>query len=252
MKEKENLEQTIKQCVRQLRHLPRGKLVAQTKGNNIYYLKRLDGDTLYLPKGDPEIVQLKNRHLAEAVLKNANENLDVMNYTLQHFKTYDPNELAAAFSKSYQGISVDIIQALGFAYTLGFETAPQQWDKHPENLKYTTIGGAKRRSKSELIIDDIYKSLNIRQQYEKGLRFSDGHEINPDFSAFSELIMMLKFHEHIGDVADPQKMGYNIWKFKHYVHDGIYPFDRLLYTFDKPDGSIDAEEIAMLIKMFMQ
>ena len=224
----------------------RGKRDEIFRCSNIYYLKRLDGDTLYLPKGDPEIVQLKNRHLAEAVLKNANDNLDVMNYTLQHFKTYDPNELAAAFSKSYQGISQDIIQALGF------ENAPQQWDKHPENLKYTTMGGAKRRSKSELIIDDIYKSLNIRQQYEKGLKFSDGHEINPDFSAFSELIRLLKFHEHIGDIADSQKMGYNIWKFKHYLHDGIYPFDRLLYTFDKPDGSIDAEEITMLIKMFMQ
>ena len=227
MMEKENLEKTIRLCARQLKHLPRGTLSTQNKSGHIYYTKRVDRKRMYLRNDSPEIQQLKDRHMAELVLDNASHDLELMNQIIQHYKPYDPNELALSLAAAYQGVSKNIILSLGFAYTLG----------------YTHI--------SELIIDGIYEMLERQVAYEKPLILSGGYEVNPDYTAWSSLRKRDQYHEHIGDLEDPEKMKKNIWKFRHYVATGIYPLDRVLFTFDKPDGSIDAEEIQALIKMFM-
>ena len=251
MMEKENLEKTIRLCARQLKHLPRGTLSTQNKSGHIYYTKRVDTKRMYLRNDSPEIQQLKDRHMAELVLDNASHDLELMNQIIQHYKPYDPNELALSLAAAYQGVSKDIILSLGFAYTLGYSHLSQKNAKYKEHLNYVTTSGTKRRSKSELIIDGIYEMLEIQVAYEKPLILSGGYEVNPDYTAWSSLRKRDQYHEHIGDLEDPEKMKKNIWKFRHYVATGIYPLDRVLFTFDKPDGSIDAEEIQTLIKMFM-
>ena len=250
--EYENLLEIVRKCGSLLQHLPRGSLDAMRKGERFYYNKYCDGETTYLRAQDPQIIQLKDRRLVEAVLNNADQNMQMLKFLVNRYNEYDPNVLLKSFSAAYQGVSQSVIMAMGFPYTFGYADLPQDNSKHPENLKHTTANGTKRRSKSELVIDGIYEMLEYQVAYEKELLLRDGSSVNPDYTVWVTRRNREHYHDHIGDLMDPQRRRTNTWKFWHYVDSGLYPRDRVLFTFDKADGSIDAEEITTLIKTFMQ
>lgn len=252
MQEKENLQAVIKNCGKLLQHLPRGKLSTLVKNEHLYFQKYVDGKTEYIHAGDDEISRLKDRKLAEIVLDNAENDLQLMDTLLGSYKSYNPNEVVKTFNEVYRDVSQGAVKAMGFAYTMDYDEFETDNPKYPEHLKQTTSEGKKRRSKSEVIIDRIYEELGYDVMYEKTLTFADGAVVSPDYTTWSELRKVELYHEHIGNLEDPDRMEKNIWKFKEYVKNGVYPLDRVLFTFDKPDGGIDAENIKILVKTFMQ
>ena len=252
MQEKENLQAVLNNCRRLLRHLPRGTLIIQEKSGHRYYHKYVDGNTVYLRHGSAEIRRLKDRKLVEVVMDNAENDLQLMDGFLSGYKEYDPNELIRSFDEAYKDVSRSAVTAMGFAFTLDYGDFEAGNPKHMEHLKQITSAGKKRRSKSEVIIDRIYDELQYDVMYEKPLVFSDGEEVTPDYTTWSEFRKVELYHEHIGNLTDPDIMKMNFWKYGEYVRNGLYPFDRVLFTFDKPSSGIDAENIKVLIRTFMQ
>lgn len=252
MQEKDNLQAAVNNCRKLLKHLPRGTLIVQERNEHIYYHKYVDGDTKYLRCGSAEIQRLKDRKLAEAVMDNAAGDLRMLDGIINNYRSYNPNELVRSFDEVYRDVSRSAVTAMGFAYTLDYGDFEAGSPRHLEHLKQTTSKGKKRRSKSEVIIDRIYDELRFDVMYEKPLILADGVEVTPDYTTWSALRKVELYHEHIGNLTNPDIMEMNFWKYKEYIRNGIYPFDRVLFTFDRPDGGIDAENIKVLIRTFMQ
>lgn len=253
--EKENLEAIIKKSGAMLRHLPKGKLYVQERNGHLYCSKRVNGKQYYLPVGSSAIGMLADRKVVELVRDNAAKDVELMDHCIQNYEPYDPNELAIGLGSLYKEISRATVNALGFPYTIGFEEDSKQYAeraKYREHLKQTAYDGTKRRSRAELIIDEIYKLLNYPAVYEQPLELPDGEVIVPDYTTWSNTRNTYLYHEHIGKLTDPERNRENFWKFQEYVKAGIYPMDRVLFTFDRPDGSIDTESIKILIQLFMQ
>ena len=66
----------------------------------------------------------------------------------------------------------------------------------PEHLKYSTEKGELVRSKSELLIADMYYSLGIPYKYEAGVKLRGGIVRYPDFTLLRVRDRKEFYHEH--------------------------------------------------------
>ena len=250
--EQQNLISTIRKCGMMLQHLPKGRLSVQTGNDKLYYRLARDGSVTNIKDTDRQIELLQSRRLAEQVQKNAAFDLNKLNKFIRDYKQYDPNELISELSLAYQSVPQKAIEDMGFVYTKGFDQYEHDDDFHPEHLTHTDPEGNKKRSKSELAIDGVYRQLSMKPIYEFLLKLPDGTVIHPDFAVWSPLRKIYKFHDHIGDPTDPKAVRRATWKFKKFLEFGIYPFDQFIFTFESPTEGLNLEYIKILISTFMR
>lgn len=111
---------------------------------------------------------------------------------------------------------------------------------YPEKLIHRTQKGVLVRSKSEVIVADVLSNLGISYQYEQRLPAKDGKDFRlPDFTVTYEGDSW--YWEHLGMLDIPSYA--NAWERKQrwYAENGYH--NRLLWSADASDGSIDATQI---------
>ena len=131
---------------------------------------------------------------------------------------------------------------------------PSQWaladyvksDYKPEEKIHTTSRGLKVRSKSELIICEIFYKYGIEFRYEEVL-YINGRRLEPDFTIRRKSDGKIFYWEHCGmmDLARYRKRYYE--KRDLYEFCDIVPWDNMIFTYDK-DGSIDSEYIEAIVR----
>ncbi len=126
---------------------------------------------------------------------------------------------------------------------------------YEERLIHRTERGDLVRSKGEVIIaDKLYARGFTDYLYEQELLLPNGTKRYPDFTVSNDATGVTYYWEHLGMLGDP---GYRArWerKKKEYLDAGILPYQEgggemgtLIETADRPDGGIDAAEIARII-----
>ncbi len=116
----------------------------------------------------------------------------------------------------------------------------------PEQLKHVTRKGELVRSKSEVIIANILADLGISYEYEKPL-YSKNDPLDYRLPDFTIKYQGKTFYwEHLGMLNDPDYI--KDWKRKErwYKENGYYK--QLIVSKERPDGSIDSQEIEHLAK----
>ncbi len=123
-----------------------------------------------------------------------------------------------------------------------------------DGLIHRTRKGLAVRSRAEIIIADAMTDANVTFEYEKPLVLG-GSTRYPDFTIEDEISGQTYYWEHLGLL---QRADYRRnWdkKLKWYRQNGIKPRDEgggpsgtLIVTEDKPDGGIDSQQIANLVK----
>ena len=116
---------------------------------------------------------------------------------------------------------------------------------HPEHKVHRTRDGLLCRSKSEAIIYDIYKSLEIPFHYDEVLK-AGGQSLSPDFYGVRRDGALIA-HEHKGLFTE-EYFSRSDWKDGLYAVSGFRQGDNLLYTFDSPTGKLNVNLIEAQIR----
>ena len=101
------------------------------------------------------------------------------------------------------------------------------------------------RSKSEALIFGIYMSLGLPFHYDQTVTIGD-RRISPDFIGVRRDGRFV-YHEHCG-LSSEQYRARSDRKAWLYASAGIYQGDNLIFTFDDPNGNINAKLAEALIR----
>ena len=131
---------------------------------------------------------------------------------------------------------------------------PSQWaltkyiqsDYKPEEKIHTTSRGLKVRSKSELIICEIFYKYGIEFRYEEVI-YINGRRLEPDFIIRRKSDGKIFYWEHCGMMELPKYRKRYYEKRDLYEFCDIVPWDNMIFTYDM-DGSIDSEYIEAIVK----
>ena len=115
----------------------------------------------------------------------------------------------------------------------------------------TTANEEHVRSKSEVIIADTLKRMNIPYRYEYPLELKDGRTIYPDFLCLNVRTRQEFYWEHFGMMDDPEYLERTIQKLKLYSENKILPGKNLIITLESQTSPINMRQIETLIKEFL-
>ena len=132
---------------------------------------------------------------------------------------------------------------------------------HAEHLKHKNMKGEINRSKSEIIVGNVYDSLKIPYSYEERIYWPQDappeawaikRQLNiPDYYVPDFTCILpdgtKKYHEHLGKMDDEEYM--ETWKKKMllYYWAGVIPGKNLIITADDRYGGIDQQEIMRIL-----
>ncbi len=162
-------------------------------------------------------------------------------------------EVIALMQEKYPRLDrQDIMIAVSELEDAGKE--PSQWaltkyiqsDYKPEEKIHTTSRGLKVRSKSELIICEIFYKYGIEFRYEEVI-YINGKQLEPDFIIRRRSDGKIFYWEHCGMMELPKYRKRYYEKRDLYEFCDIVPWDNMIFTYDK-DGSIDSEYIEAIVK----
>ena len=247
---------------KEIKKLPEGKLKRGARGRSVYV-----NQTRSLPPRGARALAIARRNLLEAKLRIIHENLRAQERLIRKYKSYRDDKVLEGMSKVYQDI-------IGEAWRK--DAQQRQEDRtasqrkaiasgnvyHSEQLKHVNMKGEINRSKSEIIIGNVYDSLKIPYSYEERVYWPENappqawdmkRQLNiPDFYAPDFTCTMpdgsKKYHEHLGRMDDTGYM--ETWKKKMilYYWAGVTPGWNLIITADDCHGGINQQQILQILQ----
>lgn len=132
----------------------------------------------------------------------------------------------------------------------------QQWENesyvsnpyYKEDKIYPTKKGDLARTKSEVLLADMYYELGIPYRYEEELRLKNGDVKYPDFTLLDVKNRKIIYHEHLGLLDDDKYRFKNLRKLNEYRRNGIYPGKNLIITYEADGSSLNIKEIQTMVK----
>lgn len=258
--EKNFQKKLLDQFTGELSGLPKGNLYIQTIKNRQYPCHQWSEEVgngsikqhrrLLAPQETELTMEIKRRQFIKKGIPILNGNVKALTDCIDKYQEYDPQVICESLGAAYQSIP-DLKNA-------GERRGEEElWELlqegsnllHQENLIHS-IGERKVRSKSEMIIAMQLKEHGIPFKYEVKLQ-KGGITLCPDFVPFNCVQKKVFYWEHFGKTGDNGYVENSERKLGQYRKIGITPWDNLIITFDKPDGSLDAVQIEKIIKLFL-
>lgn len=259
----EELERSIKQAEDFLSGAPEGCLKYQQRNENpLFYHQYIEKDTgmkkrKYIKKQDLDFAQIlaQKGYMArlQPILKEELEALKKFE------KNYHPEKKEQVFSEL-----VGTRKAMVNPLYLGVEEQVRQWKEeevpvyaaHPENLRFETDRGEMVRSKSELILANLFArySDTIWYKYEQPLELYDRGElriVHPDFTLLNLRTGKIVYWEHAGCMDDVRYVEQFIRKVNLYVLNHIMPGEGLIITYETYAKPLDIGIVKILIQNVM-
>ncbi|MBR5597316.1 MAG: hypothetical protein IKW30_07910 [Lachnospiraceae bacterium] len=132
----------------------------------------------------------------------------------------------------------------------------RQWEQevfvsnpyHLEEKVYLTPKEELVRSKSELMIANIYYELNIPYRYEAELCLKNGKVKFPDFTLLNVNKREVIYHEHFGLLDDETYRKANFNKLDEYRKNGIYIGKNLILTYEAEGSYLNICELKQMCR----
>ena len=117
--------------------------------------------------------------------------------------------------------------------------------------EYFSLKGERVRSKSEIILMDIFDSYPVPCKYEFPLELFNGKIIHPDFTLLNVRERKEYRWEHLGRADDPGYMKYNVGRLNDLIRSGYYPGVNLILSFETSDSPLDVRVVHNLINEYL-
>lgn len=255
IKRKEQLENLLHRLQQEMEDFPKGNLrVRNDRGIPRYYQVTEQKDTQgkYIPKEEMALVyRLAQKDYVQKLYKKVGEELaDINKYLARHGK----NDLENVYENmnTYR-------KKLVTPHVISDEMFVENWQKafyqtnpyHPEQKVYPTKKDEFVRSKSEVMLADMYYELGIPYRYEAELVLNDGRKKYPDFTLLKERTREIIYHEHLGLWDDEEYRLANLSKLEEYRKNGILVGKNLILTFEAEGHYLNIKNVKKLVKEVM-
>ena len=251
-KRKEYLEELSLQLKKELENFPEGNLrVSNNQGIPRYYHVLNSNDTrgIYIPKENVELPQqLAKKDYIQKLYKKVNIELaDIRKYLNRH--SADELEKVYANMNTYRKELITPI-------VIPDEMFAQAWEKesyntnpyYPEQRVYPTKKDELVRSKSEVMLADMYYEMGVPYRYEAELVLKDGKKKYPDFTLLKTNTREIIYHEHLGLLDDEEYRAANFAKLEEYRKNGIYLGKNLIMTYEAEGCYLNIREVKKLVQ----
>ena len=255
-------KQILKWIKKELKRLPEGRLKQGNNGRAVYV-----NQTQSLPLESKAAWAISWRNLLEAKQRIIENNLKAQEILRGKYASYRDDKVLEGMRPVYQKIiragwkktaeqrQLDRIAVQQKALSSGTAF-------HPEHLIHKNSKGEIVRSKSEIIIDNIYHTLKIPYSYEERVYWpedapAEAWEMKerlgiadyyvPDYTC-SLPDNAKKYHEHLGLMDKDWYMEQWMKKMILYYWAGIIPGKNLIITADDCRGGIDQQAIMDLLQ----
>lgn len=253
--ERKILEEIIIKAEQSLKMAPQGMLRVSKSGNSEQYYRRedeKDKNGKYIKKKNIELIHgLAQKDYDEAVLKMAKVQKDRIDKFL---KQYKPGSVMDVYDNLTQER-----QRLIEPYILPEEQYVRLW----ESKKYSGKGfsedapeiytekGERVRSKSEKILADKFKLMNIPYLYECPLQLKGYGIVYPDFTLLNRRTRKEYYLEHFGRMDDAEYCESTVRKIECYEKNGIYPGEKLLMSYETSKIPLDMRAVERMIQKYL-
>lgn len=251
---KELLLQLKLQIEEELKKAPEGGLrITHCNGHARFYLTGQNGKRSYLKRTQSDLINsLAQKMYLETLLKQVLKQSE----TIHKFLTsYSPNGL----SNFYQEMVPDRKKRIN-PLVLPDDDFALMWQKEPYSGKPYAVGdveiyteNAERvRSKSEKIIADKLRLLEIPYKYECPLILAHFGMVYPDFTVLNKRTRKVLYWEHLGMMDDVDYCERALRKIEAYVKAGILPGRDLIITHETSKRPVDIKVIEQFIEQLLK
>ena len=255
LEKKEELDKIIEHATNFLEKAPKGSLrITHNKGTVQYYLRSKPSDRVgtYIKKKEKKIIaDLAQKDYEEKVLSLIRNQKAALERIIA---TYEEEQLM----KIYETMSEDR-KKLVQPYIVSDEKFIQQWKQAEYKVAYDpdegegiyTENGEAVRSKSEKILADKFKLMNIPYHYEKPLYLHGYGEVHPDFTVLNKRTRKTYYWEHLGLMDNKDYSEKAIKKIETMEKNGIFPGDNLILTYETMTHHLNMRTVDLLIRKYL-
>jgi hypothetical protein len=260
-KDLRSTERSLRAMVRELKQQRKGfpalrLMRTVSRGKEIYCKVEYDRGKrkrTVISYGDNEFFSILKGLVIDAKRELAEEDVKLITDMKKRYRDVSSQEVIHLMQEKYPKLDRhDIVTAV---------TDLEDEDNHPspwalsdyvksdyklEEKIHTTSRGLKVRSKSELIICEIFYKYGIEFRYEEVI-YINGKRLEPDFIIRRKSDGKIFYWEHCGMMELPKYRKRYYEKRDLYEFCDIVPWDNMIFTYDK-DGSIDSEYIEAIVK----
>ncbi len=248
------LDKVIRKAERMIRKSPPGRLRVSGSKSTQYYQVSEDapGSGKYLKKNDPLIGQLAQKDYCRQVMKAAKKERDALIRGAEAIPEICAEECYGCLSEERKRFVKPLIET-DEAYVSRWKAVEYMGKPFREGDSFfITDNGERVRSKSELIIANTLKRMEIPYRYEYPLKLLDGRVIYPDFLALNVRKKKEMVWEHFGMMDDGDYSEKAVRKIRSFHQAGIFPGDRLIMTFETSKQPLDTFELKSVIQTYLQ
>jgi hypothetical protein len=245
------LQNEQKQAYHELATLPDGRLFCENHGGRTYYYhilgKRKDKRKKGITKEKGLVCQLARKEYLLLAIKKQEVGMKWIEGLSAKIDFDAWQDAVEEASKKFPTLIPEV-------FLMG-----DQYEPHPtckstmyiEGIIHRTQRGVMVRSKSELFIADMLESLGIPYQYEVELPYDDYH-LCPDFTVVRPRDGTVIFWEHFGMSHNQDYLKKMDLKLDKYRNLDIRPWDNLMISYDREDGSLNAGVIRAMIEGWLK
>jgi hypothetical protein len=258
---KEFLEKSLKEVNKSMTGLPEGKLRTVRQRNLFRYYEVTDpkdrvGKYIHVANIG-KAKKLAHKDYYEKLKKQLSAELDQIEKMLQ---SYSKGALAnKGLPYTAENVYANLSEARKILVS-PFIVNDEEYAKIWENMSYNgntfreeeKIYGTKKeemvRSKSEVLLADMFYDLGIPYRYECELNLKNGKRIFPDFTLLKKSTREEIYHEHLGMLDEEDYLNHNLMKIETYRRNGIFVGKNLILTFESASCPMNIGEIRKSMK----
>ena len=254
-KEAENLDEIILKTEKSLEGAPEGILRISRSGNTMQYYKRedeKDRNGKYIRKKDMGIVYgLAQKEYDESVLTVARNQKKKIDKFLKNYHPDDAKDIYTKLAEERQLLTTPILLP-DEQYISKWKNRVYEGKEFLENTpEIYTDNGERVRSKSEKMLADKLKAMNIPYLYEYPLYLNGYGLIYPDFTLLNTRTREEYYLEHFGMMDDAYYSERTVKKIESYERNGIFPGEKLLMTFETSKSPINMKLFERMIRRYL-
>ena len=252
LKRRKYLENLMTEISCQRENLPDGHLrLKNDKGIPRYYHITVSGDTKgkYLSKKEQDLARklAQKDYVNKLYLEVEKELRDIDVYLRRHTK-FDLENVYHDLNHYRKNLVEPIV--------VPDNMFAERWQKEdyvtnpfaPEEKVYLTKREELVRSKSEVMLADMYYEMGIPYRYEAQITLKNGKRKYPDFTLLKTKTREIIYHEHLGLMDNEQYLQANLVKMDEYRKSGIYPGKNLIITYEGAGTFLNIKEIKEMIR----
>jgi hypothetical protein len=252
----DTLRKGIQKASREKEQFPEGHLRCSIRHGHDRYYHVTDTSSrngIYIKKKDQILAQkLAQKEYHDEFLKRAHAELDDLKQVVNHLEQDSVDRYYQRMTPGRRKLIIPYIQS-DESFVLEWQTKVFPPNTYlEENKQFETRRGELVRSKSEMILADLFFELSIPYRYEQPLRLKDGTTRYPDFTLLKVSAREEIYLEHFGMMDNPEYVKHNLEKLDQYRANGIYLGKNLLLTYETEDSPLDISGIRRMIKAIFQ